>query len=487
MSDEGLSPADLGLPFPTWWPLQRETIFKILGAFSGGARFVTLEAPPGSGKSGIAIGLARLLSVPTVVLTSTKTLQDQYTSGFGIPEIRGRSNFKCVIEPVMASAAPCTVGTKCHMQGVNGADGCPYYDAKRGALEAPIYTTNYSYHLAESNYIGDFPPSELVICDEAHNLQSHIRDFCTVPRPVGVAEDRVGLWATAYQEQATRMDGSGPGFQTREEKRKVQKARQYAALLRMDAEWVIHQDKAIPVWVSPFLSRYFLSHAVPKTGKFLFISATIGDPSTFADELGIEKENLTSFSVPSQFPKSGRPIKYRSVGKVSATNEGSFARVSQEVERILADHVGERGLVHTVSYALSSFLKEACSSPRLLFPTASTLAKDLAQYRATPDAVLVSPSVSTGVDLPYDLCRFQVIAKLPFPSLGDPVRREQGKTPRGKALSTRDTAQTFVQTYGRGMRAADDMCVTYLLDGNWQWFQRSAESEIPKYIMEAFT
>lgn len=35
--------------------------------------------------------------------------------------------------------------------------------------------------------------------------------------------------------------------------------------------------------------------------------------------------------------------------------------------------------------------------------------------------VLVSPSMSEGVDLSYDQCRFQVIYKVPFPYLGDKV------------------------------------------------------------------
>ena len=76
--------------------------------------------------------------------------------------------------------------------------------------------------------------------------------------------------------------------------------------------------------------------------------------------------------------------------------------------------------------------------------------------------VLISPSMNEGVDLPGDLCRFQIIYKLPYPDLAD-------KQIRLRANADEDwynykTALSLIQTYGRGMRFDDDYCMTYLID-----------------------
>ena len=99
--------------------------------------------------------------------------------------------------------------------------------------------------------------------------------------------------------------------------------------------------------------------------------------------------------------------------------------------------------------------------------------------------VLLSPSMTTGVDLPYEGCRFQIICKLPFADISSPQRKAQRQTAFGKELVTYDCAATLVQTYGRAMRAEDDYGVTYLLDGNFDWFRHAAKQYLPGYFMEA--
>ena len=84
--------------------------------------------------------------------------------------------------------------------------------------------------------------------------------------------------------------------------------------------------------------------------------------------------------------------------------------------------------------------------------------------------VLVSPSMSEGVDLPYEKCQFQVIYKIPFPYLGDPqINQRKQQDPSWYAYKT---IMTLLQAYGRGMRAEDDYCETYILDGNFRMLLR---------------
>jgi hypothetical protein len=75
------------------------------------------------------------------------------------------------------------------------------------------------------------------------------------------------------------------------------------------------------------------------------------------------------------------------------------------------------------------------------------------------------PPPPRGVDLPDDLCRFVVVAKAPFQSLGDKLvaSRVYGSG-MGAFWYKAICAQDLVQASGRGVRHKDDYCVTYLLD-----------------------
>lgn len=57
--------------------------------------------------------------------------------------------------------------------------------------------------------------------------------------------------------------------------------------------------------------------------------------------------------------------------------------------------------------------------------------------------------------------------------------------PRGQSWYSWIAACNLVQAYGRGMRAADDACDTYLLDSNWRWFKHSVQSMLPAWFLGA--
>ena len=84
------------------------------------------------------------------------------------------------------------------------------------------------------------------------------------------------------------------------------------------------------------------------------------------------------------------------------------------------------------------------------------------------DTVLLSPSMSEGVDLKGDLSRFQILCKVPYPYLGDPiVKKRMNKRSSWYPLQT---AKTVVQSVGRSVRSMDDQAVTYILDQDWDRF-----------------
>jgi Rad3-related DNA helicase len=66
--------------------------------------------------------------------------------------------------------------------------------------------------------------------------------------------------------------------------------------------------------------------------------------------------------------------------------------------------------------------------------------------------------MSEGVDLKDDLSRFQVLVKIPYPYLGDPlVKKRMNKWSGWYSLQT---AKKIVQAVGRSVRSYDDSANT---------------------------
>ena len=90
------------------------------------------------------------------------------------------------------------------------------------------------------------------------------------------------------------------------------------------------------------------------------------------------------------------------------------------------------------------------------------------------NTVLLSPSMSEGVDLKENLSRFQILCKVPYPYLGDPIIKKRMN--KRKTWYPLQTAKTIVQSVGRSVRSKDDQAVTYILDQDWQrFFNRNKE------------
>ena len=144
-------------------------------AFADGKRFVVVEAPTGAGKSAIAVALAREAKSADV-LTNQKILQDQYVNDFpDLALMKGRANYDCLVAPTHAAAAPCIAGKR-----VPACEECPYFTAKDVAMAANVTTLNYAYFLAELNYAGGFKERELLVLDEAHNVEGALMGFVQV-------------------------------------------------------------------------------------------------------------------------------------------------------------------------------------------------------------------------------------------------------------------------------------------------------------------
>lgn len=199
--------------------------------------------------------------------------------------------------------------------------------------------------------------------------------------------------------------------------------------------------------------------------KKLYMSATIGDHESFAREVSMPKH--TYVKLPPVFDYTNSPIFYVPEYKMSyAEKEKSFPMILKMIERILTMYPDKRGIVQTGSYWFAKNLFDNINlslKPRILLYEDSAGKRDnLEVYKYSTNKVLVGPSLFEGLSLDDELCRFQIIMKIPYPSLAD--KFVEAKKDFNPMWYSETTSISVLQGVGRGVRNEKDWCVTFILD-----------------------
>lgn len=509
-------------PFQSYRAGQREAIDAVRNAFDEGKRFVVVEAPTGSGKSAIAVTLAREAR-SAYILTAQKILQDQYVRDFpDLALMKGRSNYDCLVAPTHAAAAPCIAGRRFPQ-----CEECPYFTAKDVAVAATNTTMNYAYYLAELNYSGGFGPRDLLVLDEAHNAEGSLMGFVQVTvSDVGLTRAGLAERIPFTSEQIGYFDFVEdllPRLRARSkevdlELRKDRGASNEVELsllatkqwldnlsarlhLLIDSwgeeltDWTVErrQDSSgrsltfKPVRVSGFAEPLLFGFAE----RVVMLSATILDPETYLSSLGIDAEDAAVVRVESDFPPENRPLVVRPSARLTRHHlEAELPKLRDAVTRVLDEHPDEKGVVHAHSYKIARYLlahlPDRLRSRIVSHDDAGGRDGALSAHMTSRGAsVLLTPSMTEGIDLAGDLARWQVICKIPYPYLGDPqVKQRREQDP---AWYEWRTCLTVVQAYGRTVRSRDDFAVTYLLDADFPAFLKRQRRRLPPWFSEAIT
>jgi ATP-dependent DNA helicase DinG len=125
------------------------------------------------------------------------------------------------------------------------------------------------------------------------------------------------------------------------------------------------------------------------------------------------------------------------------------------------------GIIHTQSYDLAKYIVAELDDDRLVLPMGDNKEQTIKKYIAkgfdnAQDKVIVSPSLTEGIDLKGDLGTFGIICKAPFASLGDPFVKKRCEI--DSQWYQIETLRKFIQSCGRITRSADDVTATYILD-----------------------
>lgn len=505
--------------------------FGINTFLNNNKRFCIIEAGTGVGKSAIGLTLSRYLQdniekkdtfkEGSYFLTTQKILQQQYEKDFSgsgpMKSIYSSSNYKCKF--IKGNDCKTTLEMMRSLDKSENAalfkccgGGCNYKLAKVDFLKSEESVTNFPYFLTESTFSGGITPRRVLVIDEAHNTESVLSNFveislsqyfcekivkCDWPEKVTTINFAKWIQNTYYPKlQAQIMF-----FEQQLDELGIKSKLKELSSLATRYDMMVSHSKKLEKFLKDYdkdnwvmevketekrgyvkvtyraidISNYAEEYLFRQGQKIILMSATILNPAAFAKSLGIKEDDYDSICIPSPFPAKNRPIISARIGLMGAEHiEASLPKIKDAVEAILNEHKTEKGIIHAHTYKIANYLKnniKGALGKRILIHDNTNRDEILQKHLSSKEpTVLISPSMTEGVDLKGDLSRFQILCKVPYPWLGDPiVKKRMHKFPEWYPLQT---AMTVVQSVGRSIRNETDTAVTYILDSDWDRFYK---------------
>lgn len=489
-----------------------------------GEKFIIAELPTGIGKSDVAMALAKSTE-SAFITTSQNILIDQYAKDFGNGKnfalVKGRKNYKCIgsfDNCHEGGLAKCAFSCKSNEEDEEltkqllTKDRCTYKVFRDVARMSRVALTNTTYYaLACKGEL--WGRRNLAVIDESHNLAGEVMSLTEmVISEKSLDKMRLNVKRMPFKEagpvkvdhfahyleevrevlefniavlEKEAENGLPSGSDQLEDMQQLlQRIVWFFDSIESGVEWVVDfeidpKSKYEKLIARPLDTAYFAQSLFfrDQANQFVLQSATIVDFKRYAEELGIDAAHTVRRNSP--FDLSRRPIFDMGTADMSYKKiDESLPKIADEVRRILRERPDQKGLIHTGSYKVQKYLQDQFSnSSRCYFPGPGERQEAIEKHFSSKEpTVLFSPSMTEGIDGKGDALRFQVVCKLPYPSLAD--RRVKIKADRSYAWYQYQTLKTLIQAVGRGMRSEDDWCDNYVLDAGFSKF--ISKSQAPK-------
>lgn len=531
-------------PFATANPGQKEAIFVAVKSIFQGYGHVIIEAPTGTGKSVIATTIHNVLrsfdpTFRTSITTATKNLQAQYqrTPKADIYDLMGKTNYKCPIGcgPYNSPACRKTVAQK----KCTPKHSCPYVIRRmEWTQKAALRSTNNSFMIEACTEIicTDATRSDLTILDESHKVEDHLLDHTTVKiderdlhqvsqlygdleivdkareylsaldefevgtviRVQGRFREALIQLARAISEAHERLKGAVEKAKERgveapaiiyETISELQGIEDKAKLFTdTESSCVIYQEKdvsGLSATIKPVFAADVSEFGLFRKGDHhVHMSATICGIEEYARALGIKNGDYKAIQIDNPIPIENRPIHVVPVVKMTGgLDEQKLNILVHNIDKIIDSHAGENGIIHTVSYNLAEKIFERSRHKKKMLVSGKVRDIMDALDSGSGQRVILSPSIEEGVDLKGNLSRFQIIAKVPYGFLGDPLVKLRSE--RYPSSYARTTILRIVQACGRSVRGVDDWAQTYILDSAFDSLLTRNSELFPEWFKEA--
>lgn len=477
------------------------------------------------------------------IITNSKILQDQYSNSFeSINDLKGKENYECV-----AYACSCAQGSEFSRLNKTTCESCPYSEARDSFISGGISLTNFYLYILYMMYnqkLMESRDARVLIVDECHSLDDIMSDFISIKitegfikkfkfgdekniiirlKSVKTIVEYVDFLKSLDDDILTTMESMDGGMKSnprniKSDKRDLRiskilktknsdvKIMQLVTELRQTQlkieiflkeykenpnNWVIETNyneklrqrelSLEPIWAYDYLDKYIFS----KYDMVFLMSGTILDKNIFCHLNGLDVSKTVYYSIDSPFNVKNRPIYYMPVGKMSYNSkEETFKKYVPYIKKILDKYKNKKGIIHTNSFELSKWIEDKIKDPRLIFHDSTNKDEMLKlHFDSEEPTVIVSPSMVNGVSFDNDSARFQIIAKIPYPSLASQKNKlRQNNNPDWYSWKT---ACSLQQACGRIVRSTTDYGDTIIIDGGFGDVIKHSSQFLPDWFQDA--
>lgn len=411
---------------------------------------------------------------------------------------------------------------------------CQYNKAFNEAIDSEVVITNYDYLYYAGNYAGVLPERDLLILDETHNFEKKMMQLVTTTLNrktiwkdyevdifdgisngltlkkmqgplywIGVCDKLINETLIQQSKYVNETYGGRENISIADSfnddtlnyyTRKINQFKKLRDQLKENEliieiptkEKIIHDDyrTSLKAEFKPLLIKDY-SESLLKFGAVrLFMTGTLGNKNKFCQWIGINPDDTYYIYVKSPFPKENRPIIRDYVGNMKRGNWKNINGL-YKIEELLDKHNTEKGVIHVSSNQQAWWLKQELSCKhKVIIAQGKERSKFIEQFeKSRKPTILIGAGIKDGVDFKGDKCRFQILYKMPFPSLA------------GKQINIRkrydlawymyQTIMPLMQAYGRGIRDMDDYCTTYVLDADFEGLLTNYKYLFNEYFLEA--
>lgn len=509
---------------PQYTPRSSQTkiINRILWAIDNGYKNIILEAGTGIGKSAIATTLANMFE-DSFILTMTKQLQMQYMADFpSLVEIKGKGNYKCNFkgncdfciknEYKIPRCPDCQYGLA-YKKAKNSQNVITNYDffylsivtnktfdprkllildeahnlehkmlqMSTAQLSREYISTKFGIDIFKPIMDGSISLNKLKrdkeywidLCKElSKQCKEEIHKIKKDVNEITGEDNQISL--DAFERNPSKF--SAFDFALKQELEAEKKVYDSIYNGLMQNELIIdlpdkNSIKSNKMKLTADFKPYSVSDETKKMLAFgdicIFLTGTLGDKNKFCKWNNINVDDTYYIYEKSPFAMENRPIKMEFVTRMSGKRRGvpnwKNERALSKIRELVDRHKGEKGVIHTSSNAQAYWIIENLSDYNLVFvggDERDNAIKDFSE-NSSDDTILIGASIKDGVDFKGDLCRFQIIFKVPYMGLNEQVKFRMDQD---KSWYYYQAVMALMQAYGRGIRDQDDYCVMYILD-----------------------
>jgi Rad3-related DNA helicase len=477
------------------------------------------------------------------IITNSKLLQNQYSDTYeSINDLKGKENYECE-----SYSCSCAQGAEFNRLNKTSCEECPYSTAREGYINGGVSLTNFYLYILYAMYnqkLMESRNARVLIVDEAHDFDDVMSDFVSIKitetiikkfkfsneyemikelKKVNSISSYVDYLKGLNAEILETCDQMEKGMvkaprNVTQDKRDLKISKVLSGknsdvkLMNLVSDmkqmqlkievflkeykenpnnWVLESNyneklkqkelSLEPIWSYDYLDKYVFAHY----DMVILMSGTILDKNLFCNLNGLDASRAVYYSIGSPFPIANRPIFYMPIGKMSyKSKEDTFKNYIPYIKKLLDKYKNKKGIIHTNSFELANWIQKSIKDTRLIFHDSSNKDEMLKMhFESDEPTVIVSPSMGTGVSFDNDKARFQIIAKVPYPSLGSQKNKmRQNNNPDWYSWKT---VCGLIQMTGRSVRSDVDYADTIIIDGGFGDVIKHSSHFLPDWVQEA--